>query len=317
MLKLFRLCSALAMLSVGSLLATDHPCPGNWGASIDFLYLKPSVDDTFFVVKASEAQEVPSGQKHNNEFGFKPGFRIGGVYALCDCNQELQVYYTRLSANHRKSVSGNFLWRPGSTAAATVGFAGGAESNLHTLYQRVDANFAQQTYSCCGLDVYLQLGLEFASFHLKERHNYTLTGNGSFSNHQQSKSCGLGPQLGMALEYELCDCSEYLPGSWSITGLASGSLLASQNKLRNQQTGLNLRDQNTWRLVPALHARIGLNYATTIDCYEANLEVGYEFNSYLRGLTRNGFPNSLANLNPVGHYNYDLQGLYVSASVQF
>lgn len=325
MLKLFRWCSTLAMLSVGSLLATNHPCPGSWGASIDFVFLKPSVDDTSFVIKGPATVTLPSGTKRNNDLGFKPGFRLGGVYALCDCNQEFQVYYTRLSVGQSKRVSGDRLWGP--LGINTIGsnldpFEGTAQSDAHSLYQRVEANFAQQTFDYCGLDVYLQLGFEFASFNFRQSDTYAITAGPTIDHRQKSKTWGIGPQVGLAVEYDLCDCSEYLPGKWSLTGLASGSLLVSESKLRNQQgvalTHLTTVDDPAWRFVPAVHARIGVNYGTTIQCHETNFEVGYEFNSYFRGLARSGFPNSgTTGLNPVGFYNYDLQGLYISGSMQF
>ena len=281
----------------------------------------------FFVIKSPATSVLPNGTIRNNDFGFKSGFRLGGVYALCDCKREFQVYYTRLSAGHSKRVSGDRLWGPVGIGTiegegSLYPFEGTAQSDVHSLYQRVEANFAQQTFDCSGLDVYLQLGFEFASFNYRQNDVYARTVGATIDRRQKSKTWGIGPQVGLAVEYDLCDCSEYLPGRWSLTGLASGSLLVSESKLRNQQgvalTHLRAVDDPAWRIVPAVHARIGLNYGTTIQCYETNFEVGYEFNSYFRGLARSGFPNSgTTGLNPVGFYNYDLQGLYISGSMHF
>ncbi len=330
MFKLLRWCSVLTILSAGSLLATNHPCPGNWGVSVDFLYLKPSVDDTYFVIQSPTTSTAPNGTRKNNDFHFHPGFRIGGVYEFCECNQELQVYYTRLSCKQSKTLSGSFFWptaghpfRTGDGIDPFNDYTGTASSSVQTLYQRVDANFAQQTLCCCGLDVYLQLGLEYAYLHLNETDTYAITDNVTSNVYQKSRAWGIGPQLGTSIEYQLCECEDYLPGKLSFTGLASGSLLASQSNGSTRQTvgvasSLSVSDPNTWRIIPALHARVGLNYATTISCYDANLEIGYEFNTYLKGLGRAVFLDSTALGSSTSQYrDYDVQGLYISAAMQF
>jgi len=329
MLKFFQLCSIVTVLGFGSLFANSHPAPGHLEVSADFIYLKPSVDDSYFVIKSPTGVSLPfflAGERINNDFDFEPGFRVGGAYALCDCNREFQIYYTRLDSNQHKLVSGEFLYATTGCAACAEQFfnyTGTASSKLDCLYQRVDANYAQQVFNCCGLDLYVQLGLEYADIHFTETFQYirTVPETGLPTEgtvHHNLKTWGVGPQLGFALDYDLYQCAtSYLPGTLSLNIVSSGSLLVGETKFHLTDRNLDINNKDTWRVVPALHAKIGLNYETCISCYSTSLEIGYEFNSYFRSLTRVAAPdpNSVVSYNNFN--NFDTQGLYVSAIMRF
>lgn len=331
MRKLIRFCTMAMILSASSLSANSHAGAGEWEINAQFLLLKPTFDDTYFVIKSPTSTTFPNGEREHNDFHFEPGFRVGAAYSFCDCPRELLVSYTYLEDDHTKTITGTNLWgtlgRPDFTSGFE-NFAGSAQSKLDFLYQRLDALYAQEIYNCCGLDVYVQAGLEAAYVRLQEDYAYTnvpTIGAPTIGRiDQRSRTSGVGPELGFALDYDFCQSSY---GSFSITFLASGSLLASDSSTRGQNTVfdgtvtdtlLNVKDRSTWRVIPALHARAGLNYDVRWSCFDLGLEVGYEFSSYLRALSRAGFPDDVADgLAFTHYYNFDVQGLYVSASFRF
>lgn len=323
-LKLFTL--SLAFFWVYSLNAHVHPTPGAWQITGEFLYLLPSVDDTYFVIDSVGDTAVPIGTRVNNDFDFHPGFRVGGTYAFCDCNREMQIFYTRLRAVESKTISGDFLW-------AAVGFpdfanfyqvySGTASSDLDLLYQRVDGLLAQEVLCVCGLDIYLNVGIEFAYLRLDEQYVFTDSSGPGFVD-LKSKSWGIGPQLGAQFNYDLCTCMHFLPGTLGVAFTTSGSLLTSKTKEEfinpiPDLDGGEVDDDSTWRIIPAFHARVGLTYAMNpCSCLTAHLEIGYEFSTYLRGLTRIAVPDDGgAGLCYTNYYNFDIQGLYVAANIAF
>lgn len=325
MTRCLTFCSILFALSLGSLFATSECCESQWDLSVDFLYLLPTVDDTYFVMDSPITTTFPNGKRKNNDFKFHPGFRVGGAYLIDECGRELQVYYTRLRAKRSTTVSGDFLW-------ATVGrpdlvslfedFAGSASSHLNLLYERVDGFLAQHTMQCSDLDLSLRLGLEYAYLRLSEAFTYRDELIDS-TVHQTSKAWGIGPQLGFSVAYDMNPFENWLTGRLGLVAHASGSLLSSQTKAseKNQTVGvtlLDLSDRSTWRVVTALHARVGLKYDACFEWLDASFEVGYEFNTYLRGLARVAFPDDVADgLCYTNYYNFDVQGLYLSATAKF
>lgn len=325
------LCSALVVLSAGSLFAINHPAPGNWGVTGEYLYLLPTVDDTYFVTKSPSSTTFPNGRRENNDCKFYSGYRVTGVYTFCDCNcdREAVVSYAHLAGSQGKNVSGNFLWATRGRADFTSSFenySGTADSRLGFNYERLDALYAQRIYNCCGLDVRLDFGLEYALLRLKERCTFA-GGQNTGTIREKCRTWGIGPQFGFDVNYELCkfdecDCS-WLPGTLSLNVLTSGSILAGQtgtdvNNVLNNATILDVSDQKSCRVIPALHTRVGVNYDTCICGWKTDLEVGYEFSSYYRGLARQVYADDVADGHTTtSYYNYDVQGLYVSASVSF
>src|SRR5262249_26784818 len=152
------------VVSGGSLCANGLGLDGDWELGVDFLYLLPSVDDTYFVFDAPEAAIFPNGERVNNDFQFHPGFRVSAAYSACG-DQWIQLDYARLEVKRSKTVHGDFLWatvgRPDLTSSFE-NYAGSASSRLNLLYQRADALLVQQMLTCGGMDVSLKAGLEYA-----------------------------------------------------------------------------------------------------------------------------------------------------------
>lgn len=324
MSKIFRFFAMGLVLCTGSLFAHIHPGQGGWGLDAEWLYLFPTVDDTYFVLDADASATNPTGTRRNNDFGFQSGFRVGGYYGACECDREFQIYYTRLYASENRTVTGSFLWatlgRPDLTSSFE-NYSGSATSDLSLMYHRLDGIVAQRGWCFCGTTLYFQGGLEFAYLRLHENYQYRSTSLGEIS--QKSQAWGVGPQGGVEFDYNICQFSCCCPGTLSLAVFSTGSLLVSktQSEVHNTLAGVtvaNVGDEHTWRIIPAWHTRIGFNYQTCFSCFAAALEIGYEFNTYVRGLSRIEFPDDVADGECfTNYYNFDVQGLYVSLAVAF
>lgn len=311
------------------LLLPSLSCPDAWRISGDFLYFLPTFDDTYFVIDSGIATASPNGKRLNNDFNFKPGFRVGAEYACCDSRRGIQGFYSRVSASEHRTVSGEHLWatlgRPDLTSSFED-YSGTASSRLSMLYQSADLNYSQQILNTCGLYFYIQPGIEYAYLRLEENYEYELTVTdveGEIK--QKSRGWGVGPQIGLGMDYNFYQGSLTCTTTHAITGtsLFSGSILMGRGKTKNHQvlddvTVLNVRDEHTWKTIPALHARLGLNYIIQASCFGVSLGVGYEFNTYIRALSRVIFSDDVADaLCNTNYYNFDLQGLTVSGAVSF
>ena len=319
MLKKFNLFALLMTLCAGSLVADFDPSQGQWKFQAEWLYMLPSFDDTYFVIDSDTSTTFPNGTRKNNDFKFHNGYRIGGSYTLCECAAQIDLFYAHLSNKQNRTVTGDFLWatlgRP-DFASSFENYTGSAHSHLKNTYNRIDAFYSQQVFDCCGLGIGVQFGLEVADLKLNENYTYaSRTTLGTISSH--SHACGLGPQLGFVFNYEL------FPQMLGLRVSTTGSFLAahcksSASNVLNGVTTLDVNDNKTWRVIPAFHTRIGLNYALEISCYKADIEFGYEFNSYLRGRSAIHFVDDVADgLCETYYTNYDVKGIYLAASMRF
>lgn len=317
--------SALLILAASPLLASQYPSAGNLEISGDFLYFMPTVDDTYFVTNSPITSTFPNGTRTNNNFEFSPGFRAGIGYGFCN-SRALELSYSWLGTTQNKTINGSFLWatigRPDFTSVFE-NYSGSASSSLSTLYQNFEATFIQQTAKLCGLNVNLQAGIEAAYLRLQETLSYHITGSVLGTIDQKSRTWGVGPQFGFDLDYEITHFGCRYPSSLSFFAGASGSILTGETKTNenNVLAGallLNTIEKNAWRVFPAFHANVGFNYDIAICGWDTSFQIGYEFNTYLRGLSRVEYPDDVADgLSYNSYNNYDVQGLFVSAAVRF
>jgi hypothetical protein len=308
-----------------------QPCPDAWRFSADFLYFLPTVDDTYFVINSPIVGTFTLfGTRSNNDFSFNPGFRVGAEYAFCKTRRDIQVFYTYLHAEQMKTISGGNMWATQGSVEFSTPFSdytGTASSNLKLLYQRLDFNVSQHIIDAHGFNLYVQPGLEYAYLRLQENYGYNADGLFPGTVYHQSRGWGVGPQLGLGFDSNLY--SGFIRSNCSVThavavsGLFSSSILTGQGQtheldIREGDTTNDLRDEQTWRTIPALHARAGLSYIVHGSCMGASLYIGYEFNTYIRGLAKMLFPSSASPSNiTTNYYNFDVQGLDISCALTF
>lgn len=362
-MKRFGFLAALVTASVGSLTAHVHPCPGQWGFAGELLYFYPSMDDTYFVLKTNDGAGL-SGHWINNDFNLVPGFRVEGAYTFCGCEHEVVLSYARVSNSHSKTISGTGLsatagspFLLGESALGTVtvapqpftNFTGSARSVEDTLYQRGDALLEWKIWKGCPFDFYMLAGLQGAYLRLHENIYYTANRVGAtpvtYKTEQRPRTWGLGPEFGIEFSQDIWDVRGcYCPGTLSVVGLATTSILACQAQplFRAQNPFLgtqgffpeqSINPEHTWKLVPSLQARLGLSYQMTICGFSTCWEIGYEWTSYIRALSKvtiDGDGKTIGTLidptdvvvgaAPMAHLeyvNYDIQGFYASIGGSF
>lgn len=312
------LSKAFLTLFTGTLLASNHPEPGEIGLSAEYLYLMPSLDDTYFVLLSGYDADFPNGTRICNNFDFYPGYRLGAIYSF-DCNQELSLFYTNLKAHQTKKVLGNYLWATMGSAdvyTSFENFAGFARSDLNLGYSRLDALIDYKMYHCGDTSIYLIYGFEYSQLKLREKYTYQILNYTSKTSDQFSKTWGIGPEFGFEFDYIL---SNLLTFNFKSTG----SLLAGQTKGNHRDnTGgalvVETLDNDSTRIIPAFHASFGISTEFSVKCRKVIIEAGYEFNSYVRGLARSSYPDDEApGFCATNYYNFDIQGVYISGSVNF
>ena len=322
----------LSVLFVGSLIAANHPCPNHWQESIEFLYLLPTVDDTYYVLQSSESLDYPNGTRENNSFSFEPGYRVGVEYSFCDPQREFRAFYTYLSTTQTNSVAGQHLWTTlGSPAFGDLfeDYVGWASASSNLFYQRLEFSYAQRILDATGLYFYIEPGIELAYVRLTQSYTYRESGIYVGMLEERSKIEGVGPQLGLELGYDFytiappCGTTH----TFSTTGLFAGAILSSWSQAGNSSTltgsgtVLDTEDRAVWRVIPALHAQAGLNYAAHFRTAGVALGLGYEFSTYIRGVSKALFSDKTTMagdaVSSLSYDNFDLQGLYISGAVTF
>lgn len=322
-LKILTICTAATSFFLGAINA-DFPAVQAWRPSVEFLYFVPTIDDTHFVTTSAAGTIAPIGSRRDNDLFFKPGFRVGIAADFCD-GLAANISYTWLQAHQGKHISGPSLSAlQGSAGFATTfnNYNGSSASHLNTLYERVDALFSQDIWCRCGWNVNMQLGFEYAYLRLREHYAYqSAISLGRVS--QLTRTFGFGPEAGFAFAYDLGDLP-WLGGMVILDGFSSASLLSGQTRDSNLETidgvtTLSVDDRRAWRMIPALHARFGISYIRSICNCNTVFSVGYELNTYIRGISRILYPvnSPTARQSFTDYYNFDVQGLYISASCAF
>jgi hypothetical protein len=348
-MRLARACLAIASLVFAGSLRAEEPidvtaaepnaattedtgAEGTLSVSADFVFLKPSVGDTFFAVANPASNTVPNGDRKNNDPDYEPGFRVAGGYQFAGSGRELELAYTRLALDQSKTLGGSFLFATLGTPDFSSNFenyAGSAQSQLDLTYERIDASFAQPV-RVSDLDLSLHFGIEYASLRLREEYRYTAIGLGQIG--ESSRTWGIGPQAGIGLAYELLASQGWLPGDLSVGILSSASLLVSQADSRANNTidftpgngtvdpvtFLDVTDEDTSRIVPAFHTRLGFTWGMPVMGVPAAVSVGYQLDTYLGMLTEVAYPDDVGDgLATTDTQDFDAQGLFVSGTLRF
>jgi hypothetical protein len=307
-------------------------------AGVDFfgelLFLKPTLDDSFFAIRASEpsvSPDPPHGRRINDDFDYEPAFRIGARRSFGDAGRSWELSYTRLEAEATRTVSGDFLWATRGSPDFTFvfggnppgGYQGSASADIDADYQRIDAHVTQP-WQLAGIDLGLQFGFEWADYRVGERDTYVDTGAGrTGSVSAASRTWGIGPEVGLALAYEIPEPLD-VPGTFRLQAGSSLGLLLSETNTRTSGEILGasvfgLSDDESSRVLTAIHARVGLGYLIPVsERIAAALGVGYQIDTHLNGLSRIQFVDDVGRgLATTQHDDFDLQGVYLSLGVAF
>ena len=333
MLKKFATAAVMAGLSAGVLCADIDLCDGQFKITGEYLYLKPNVENTYFVniPPVGGSGDFPIGDRINNEFGYDSGYRVEGAYIFGCGNKALSASFAAIDAKTSKYVEGSGLSATQSYAQFDdndfTDYDGSADSRQNFDARWGDISFTQNIFCGPCLNIAVRVGAQAARLKFQQKVTYLSSvyeGDLRF----KTRTNGVGPLLGFDIYYPIksnCLCD----GTLGLVFKGSGALLVSRSyndtyfvrrQLSNNDLSLRVDTKNKKesRVVPALQGRIGLKYDFNVACINTGLEIGYDFSTYLRAIQRTAYPN---NYTDKASYNYyddvDLQGLYVAASVTF
>jgi hypothetical protein len=325
-----------------ALSAFTFPAPETYEVRGELLYLKPTVDQSYYAVKSINnivgENNFPFGKRYNNRSEFKPGFRIEGAYGLCGGVHALDGRFAYFTSKHSNSVSGNFLFDTtgfpgfGAQAPEDTTYAGRSTSKQNFKYYAGDLTFNRTMLECCPENLYVMMGLHVAYAQLND--HFTSTGNSIDDGKnvpvankliRKSHFWGIGPQIGLDYKYlvtDFCSCDR---GTLSFEGSARASLLCSTNHSdlhystqRTGTRGVKLDNKSLFRVTPSVDAKLGLIYNYVYCSYELNLEFGYEMIWYSDAVnTVYGTDVAFAGDSIDIFSSMNLQGPYVSLGVSF
>lgn len=307
--------------------------------SAELLYFKPSIENSSFAISsianASGGEFYPSGKRHHNRANYKPGFRIEGLYELCDCNY-LDGRFTYFRAGHRDSANGPFLFDtigfPGEGAQAPedTSYAGAARIHDRYRYYAGDLTFNRLSLCSCADNLYLLFGLHYANIqHKTHFRSFGTFLDGSVSLpvdnllNSRSRFWGIGPQIGFDYTYKLPYCCL---GRFSLHTDLRAALLCSKShatfhyssRRTINTAGVNLDNDHVWHVNPALDARIGGTYNFCFCGYEGALEIGYEWVWYHNGInTITGYDVAFPGDSIDYYSNFSIHGPYLRLGVDF
>ena len=246
--------------------AESDPFAGSFEFSAGWLFLRPTVDNTYFVIESVASTPFPNGTRLNDEFGYESAFRVGAAYKFRETNRVFQVNYTRLDSDASKTVAGDFLWASAGRADFTSAFenyAGTASSSLEVSYDRLEVSFSQP-WPVYRDNIFFRYGLEYANIDFSQRNVFTSSvTTGTVS--REAQAIGVGPEFGIGIDHSLGPLDRWTPGGgklsmnmWTTASLLIGQSNGHASNMLGDVPLLDVFDDNASRLIPALHARLRL-----------------------------------------------------------
>lgn len=305
-------------------LQTAAYAEGQWMVNSQWLFFMPSFDDTYFV-SSGMTNDLPSGTRYRNDFGFRPAYRVKVAYGNPECDFHFAVFYTYFYARKNRTIVGSSLFPTDGYQISPFGspYSGFATAKDQILHHNVDALFCKSLCDPGCFQFNLIFGAEYAFARLLQVTDYSSAADYlKFS--RRNRFFGIGPEFGFDLEYKLAEVDWFCRGQINFNFLSLGSLLASKTVARqsnHNSTGggvsIALQDQNTWRVVPALHTRCGISYDLVFSCIRASIEIGYELNTYLRALTKPLSASNVLNSITNEYTNFSVQGPFGGLNLVF
>ena len=288
--------------------------PNSVSMEASYLYVLPTLSDTYYASIGGTAS--PNGTLYANDPDYDSAFRIGAAYTSGHSGRKLNASFTYLDSSSSDQLSGSQLWAARGSADLLSNFenyTGTATSSIDLKYRNVDVLMSEPV-NWGGVESNFLYGIEYAHMSWDETETYSRTGVTSISR-STAKFNGVGPQIGFNLSYKPFAGLNSLVSGFAIETMASGSLLlaTSSSSLADTQNGTNIgavQTDDTERVIPTLHGRIGLSYNYDSGPYHTTFGGGYESSIYINGLQRLGNHDDVAD----GQYtvlydNFDLSGL--------
>lgn len=296
---------------------------GGLEVTLEGLLLRPSTSDldyaatntlgfTFNPVVPSIAFTNPKSlQSIDPDYNF--GFRVGLGYVFPDSGNDVQLNWTHFDHSDSDSVA----TLPGQSLVTQFGLVLPDLTNfgvpstitgngdLSTKYDAVDLDAGQFLDIGTRLRVRMFGGLRFARVQSNVSDFYSaayqvnvvppVTLLFTETDNLNSKFTGVGPRFGLDTSYHIANC-------FGIVGHVAGALLVGNTKTDTNQyfafavspapgtvftSQLNTDTDSSTRVVPALDAKLGLDYTYIFENQSMlSLEAGYQWTQYIDAVDR-------------------------------
>lgn len=323
--KLFLVCA----LTIGvTLNAHMRPDPGSYAIQGEWLYFKPSIDDSYIgqVPKDFTApidEQFLNGPYKAATLDYTSGYRAEGVYAFCNGLNDMRLRVSGLHAHKSRTINAIFPQEFTHLFAPLESI----RSKLTLDYLSVEGLVSQKIYDCHPFSFSISGGINYVRFKTKQDLFFVTRPApdnpqpGTELQRYKDRFCGVGPEIVFDLEY-LCFCRNFCdhPVELMLVANFRESLLVGKE-------GPHFRDDSTiqfpndwkcekvWRVIPVEDFRAGLNLSSEFNCMDISLEVGYEFINYHNVVSV--LRNAVSDNQFVEYSDVCFQGPYVALSVVF
>ncbi len=279
--------SALALFFCVTPLTANNP---SWSASVEFLYMFPSMDQPYFVIDSISSE--PNGERFSNNQPLHPGYRAELAYLFCNQVNDVRLRWTHFPTFcDEKTKSGNELF---PVMFHPINPSGGVNGTISIEdcfdFYFLDLVFSQRAL-CCGPFLFdLVGGLRWGYLDLREQVVLQSTGM-TRDVKVHSQFWGVGPDIGFDFEYNLCY-------GLALHGKADVALLVSRREASysDSESFVYAKNEPYCAVVPTSDIRLGINYnkelnfrclaALPTGCGWLNFEIGYEIITFYKGLDR-------------------------------
>jgi hypothetical protein len=273
----------------------------------DWLYLQPNGSNLYYAAEAfpydmsiSDPPASPNWQIFEFDPGFQTGFEVGFKSLFLQNDINIQLNWERLYAHESASMNvtpisygtGNMV---GPIYDIGPNSASYKAANGRASFKFDEVNLLAQKSICFTKDllVDLDLGLSFAMIKQNITSYYNNSGASTTRNiYSKSFYWGIGPQMGLHLNYGLCY-------GLSLTGSSSWSIYSGQikNRVTYDSTSPALADAGIpspnqqknrvptrTQLIPGFDERLGLTYNYAFKNWNLSIGAGYLFQIYLNAV---------------------------------
>ncbi len=303
LLKLAFISLVLEFLPIHSLSANDGPIQITTpdltpGLELNFsaLYLRPTGSNLDYAILTNSFSPAPQNWDIQTiKPRFKTGFNIGAGYSLPNSWSDIQLNWSHLRNHRQRSIQADAtqyvapFYQVGPDSFTLKQAFGKAKFSFDV----VNLDLGVFMSVCSDLQLRFFGGLTGAEIKQKLYATFNDPSPNFFLTQKNvSKFTGLGPRLGFGGGYEFIDC-------FNIVGHMAGSLLIGnqrqQARFYSQSNDLSaagifqnkqgIRSHSAHQVVPALDARLGLNYSFAIANNSLfTVEAGYQAYTFINAL---------------------------------
>lgn len=321
---------------------TDTRCSWDMWVDASFVYWQPSQDnmDVAFhqTSTASVASAGPEGHYVQQDFDFKPGFKVGLGWAIdYHDNWDMAAEYTRLHTEMSQSESETAastgftrIWGvPNSTLDAAAQRYNDVSSKWNMNLDVVDFNVGRWYY--VGTDLTFRSFVGARGMWLGQTHKVVSTNDATVASTgtagvvtvlDRLHSWATGPEIGLNTKWMLGE------GVRLYANAEADILYTDYTRIshRESSTGLigdswvpNLKDSHSHAIRPHMDLEMGFAWGSYFDNnnWYIDLAAGYDFQVFFNQNMFSHFVDDTQRANKINAGNLYLQGLTVTARVDF